>query len=235
MIADEIMKELEPLGSDRYKRVLMNHGIREPFFGVKIEYLKKIQKRIKKDYQIALDLYDTGNYDAMYLAGLIADDSKMSKRDLQRWVKNAYCSALGEYTVAWVAAEGRFGHEMALEWIESKHDIVACAGWSTLCGLVALKQDSELDLGELKRLLLRVQQTIHKEPDAVRYTMNNFVIAVGTYVAPLTELALKAADKMGTVTVDMGNTECKVPSAAYYIKKVQQRGTIGKKKKSVKC
>ena len=34
------------------------------------------QKRIKMDYQLALDLYETGNYDAMYLAGLIADDAR---------------------------------------------------------------------------------------------------------------------------------------------------------------
>ena len=36
--------------------------------------LKKYQKRIKKDYQLSLDLYDSGVSDAMYLAGLIADE-----------------------------------------------------------------------------------------------------------------------------------------------------------------
>jgi hypothetical protein len=57
---------------------------------VAISELKKFQKRIKKDYQLALDLYDTGNYDAMYLAGLIADDARMTRKDLQRWVEKAY-------------------------------------------------------------------------------------------------------------------------------------------------
>ncbi len=89
MTAKEILAELKPLGSDSYKRVMFNHGVKEPFFGVKISELKKIQKRIKKDYQLALDLYDTGNYDAMYLAGLIADDARMTKKDLQRWIANA--------------------------------------------------------------------------------------------------------------------------------------------------
>ena len=68
MTAEEIVKELKPLGKDSYKKVLLNHGIREPMFGVKIEDMKKIQKRIKKDYQLALELYDTGISDAMYLA-----------------------------------------------------------------------------------------------------------------------------------------------------------------------
>src|SRR5215217_8745509 len=99
MTADAIMKQLKSLGANSYKKVLLNHGIPEPFFGVKIEELKKIQKRVKKDYQLAKDLYDTGNYDAMYLAGLISDDAKMTKKDLQQWAAKAYCGALAGATV----------------------------------------------------------------------------------------------------------------------------------------
>src|SRR5450432_440649 len=72
MTAKEILEELKVLGSESYKRVIFNHGVQEPCFGVKIGDMQKIAKRIRKDYQLALDLYETGNYDAMYLAGLIA-------------------------------------------------------------------------------------------------------------------------------------------------------------------
>ena len=89
MTAKEIVEELGTLGSESVKKVLRDHGVKEPFFGVKIGDMKPIQKRIKKDYQLALDLYETGNYDAMYLAGLVADDARMTKKDLNRWVKMA--------------------------------------------------------------------------------------------------------------------------------------------------
>ena len=97
--ARSILAELEPLGRASYKKVLLNHGIREPLYGVKIEDLKKIQKRVKKDYQLALDLYDTGVYDAMYLAGLIADEKRMTREDLQRWLDRATSPALCGSTV----------------------------------------------------------------------------------------------------------------------------------------
>jgi 3-methyladenine DNA glycosylase AlkD len=235
MTADEIVEQLRPLGKDSYKKVLLNHGILEPMFGVKIEELKKFQKRIKKDYQLALDLFDTGIYDAMYLAGLIADDSKMTKKDLRRWAEKANCPLLSEYTVPWVAAEGQHGIELAREWIESDKELVAASGWATFACLVALKDDAELDLAELKRLLQRVQKTIHKQPNRVRYVMNGFVIAVGVYVVALTELALETAAAIGRVTVNMDGTACKVPSAPEYIQKVQARGALGKKRKTVKC
>lgn len=235
MTAEEIVDQLKPLGTEAYKKVLRNHGVQEPVFGVKIEDLKKIQKRIKKNYQLALDLYDTGIYDAMYLAGLIADDPKMTKKDLRHWIEKANCAMLSEYTVAWVTAESTHGRELALEWIESSKEHVAACGWAILSGLVAITDDSELDLAELKQLLQRVQKTIHQQPNRVRHVMNHFVIAVGCYVPALTDVALQTAAQIGPVTVDMGGTACKVPYAPEYIQKVQKRGTIGKKRKTMKC
>lgn len=233
--AQSVLKELEPLGSESYRKILRNHGARDPFFGVKISELQKIRKRIKKDYQLALDLFDTGNYDAMYLAGLIADDAKMTKKDLQRWVGQAYCGGIGECTVAWVTAESTHGWEMALKWIESKKETVAAAGWSTLSCVVALIDDAELDQAQLKKLLGRVAKTIHAQPNRVRYAMNGFVIALGSYVRPLSADAIAASKAYGEVSVEMGNTACKVPDAEAYIKKVKAQGALGKKRKTVKC
>jgi 3-methyladenine DNA glycosylase AlkD len=235
MTAKEILAELKPLGSDSYKKVMLNHGVKEPFFGVKISDLQKIQKRIKKDYQLALDLYETGNYDAMYLAGLIADDAQMTKKDLHRWIANATHSPLASFTVPWVAAGSPHGWELALEWIDSKKALTAEAGWATLRSLVSIKNDSELDLPELRRLLERVRKSIHQAPNHVRSAMNMFVIAVGSFVQPLTDTALQIAERIGPVTIDMGNTSCQVPFAPDYIRKVQKRGAIGKKRKSAKC
>ena len=233
--AAKIVEELKSLGSDSTKKVLMKHGAKEPFFGVKIEHLKKIQKRIKVDYQLALDLYATGISDAMYLAGLIADDMRMTKKDLQKWVKGAYWYMLSEYTVPWVAAGSKHGRELALEWIESKDELVASAGWATLGSLVATKDDSELDLPELKKLLARIEKTIHKQPNRVRGAMNHFVISVGAFVKPLSELAIKTGERIGKVQVDMGDTSCQVPYAPDYIRKIEKRRAIGKKRKSAKC
>lgn len=234
--AQNILTELKPLGKESYKKVLMNgHGVKEPCFGVPISELKKIQKRLKKDYRLALDLYDTGNYDAMYLAGLIADDGRMTQKDLQRWVEKAYAGSLTGATVAWVAAGSSHGHELGMKWIDSPKPLIAATGWATLSSLVALKPDAEMDLSEIKGLLQRVKKTIHDAPDAVRYQMNGYVISVGAYVAPLTELAIETGEAVGVVTAHLGNNSCEVPYAPDYIRKIQERGTIGKKKKTVKC
>lgn len=233
--ANEVLKELKSLGTDAYADMMRKHGAVDPIYGVKIEHMKKIQKRIKKDYQLALDLYDSGVYDAMYFAGLIADDAAMTKKDLEKWVAAAKSPGISEYTVPWVASEGRYGMELGQRWIDSKKEAIASAGWQTLACLVAVKQDADLDIKALGALLDRVAKTIHDQPNRVKYTMNGFVIAVGGYVEPLTKKATEVAKKIGKVSVDMNGTACKVPSAPEYIEKMHKRGTLGRKRKTAKC
>jgi 3-methyladenine DNA glycosylase AlkD len=233
--ASAIMTELQSLGSESIKKILLKHGVKEPFFGVKVAYLKPIQKRIKMDYQLAKDLYATGNADAMYLAGLIADDEKLTKADLQTWVEQAVSNNISGYTVPWVATGSKYGYEMAMQWIDNKDEHIAAAGWATLSNIVSIKPDNELDIPSLKALLQRVAQTIHTANNRVRSTMNGFVISAGSYVMALTEDAIATSNKIGVLTIDMNGTACKVPNAADYIQKSIAKGSLVKKKKTVKC
>ncbi len=235
MTAQSILKELKALGSANTVKILKRHGAKDPCYGVKIGDMQKIRRRIKTDHQLALDLYDSGVYDAMYLAGMIADDAAMTKADLRRWGKQAYGASLAGSTVPSVATGSKHGPSLADEWIASKDEQIAAMGWCTLTSLVSVLPDEELDLGDLKRRLNDVAKTIHSERNEVRYAMNNFVIGVGCFVATLSELALKTAEKIGEVGVEHGDTGCKTPFAPDYIRKVADMGRIGRKKKSAKC
>jgi len=235
MTKDQVMSELKKKGSESIKKILQNHGASEPMYGVKVADLKVIQKKVKKDHELAMGLFATGNYDAMYLAGLIADESKMSIKDIQQWAERSNSKGISEYTVAWVAAESEYGWELGMKWIDSPKENIASAGWNTLSGVIAMKPDNELDIAAIKKLLQRIIKEIHSAPNRVRYTMNGFVIGVGGYIKDLTKEAVDTAKKIGDVYVDMDGTACKVPAATDYIKKMEAKGNIGKKKKTVKC
>jgi len=105
MTAKEVMKTLESMGSEQTRKIYTNHGATGPMFGVKVGDLKKIVKKVKKDHELSLELFDTGNVDAMYLAGLIADESKITKTQLKKWAKQATWYYNSEYSVPWVTAE----------------------------------------------------------------------------------------------------------------------------------
>ena len=233
--AASVLEELKSLGTDSIKKVLVNHGAKEPIYGVKVGDMKPIQKREKGNQTLAMELYRTGVSDAMYLAGLIADGALMSKAELQAWVKNAYWYMLSEYTVPWVAVESPFAVELAEEWTASASESVAAAGWNTWAGLVSVKKDEALPIPRLRELLRYVETHIHTAPNRVRYGMNHFLICTGAYVKELSQEAVDAGTRIGEVKVNMGNTACKVPRAPEYIARAVEKGSLLKKKKTVKC
>ena len=235
MTASEILHELQALGSESTRRTLMNHGAPENILGVKVGDMKPIVKRIKKDHALSLALYDTGISDAMYLAGLIADEKKITKQDLQHWAGQATWSMLSESTVAWVAAESPFGWELALGWIDADSEKIASSGWATLSSWVMIHPDDQLDLPALSALLERVATTLPQASNRVRYTMNGFLMSCGISVMPLTDLAIATAQRIGKVQVNVGNTACKVPDAAAYIQHAINKGQGGLKKKMARC
>ena len=89
MTKDEVMTQLKKLGTEQTRKTFARHGAPDNIFGVKVGDLKTLQKKIKMDHALALELFATGNGDAQYLAALVADDMAMTKKDLQTWADGA--------------------------------------------------------------------------------------------------------------------------------------------------
>lgn len=233
---NEVLEELEKLGSEQTRKTFARHGADiSRMFGVKVGDLKTIVKKIKGNQELALQLYDSGNLDAQYLAGLVADGSKMNKKQLEAWAKDASWQMIAEYAVPWVTSENKDGWALGLKWIKSKNESIASTGWATLSSIISTYPDDKLDLKQIEALMQEIPAAIHKAPNRVRYTMNNFVICVGSYIKSLTAKAKAAAKKIGNVEVDMGDTSCKVPNALEYIAKIESCGRIGVKRKMIRC
>jgi 3-methyladenine DNA glycosylase AlkD len=235
MTFQEVMTELQALGSEQTKRTFLKHGAIEPFFGVKVGDMKKMLKKIKKNHALALELYASGNADAMYFAALIAEPQLFTKDILQTWVQKATWQMLTEYSVAWMAAESPHGWELGNEWIHADNDLMASAGWATLSYWVALTDDNSLDFKTLQNLLDFIQQNIHTKKNRTRYTMNGFVMAVGTHIIDLHNQAKAVATAIGQVKVDMNGTACQVPDAFLFLQKMANTDKVGKKRKTVVC
>jgi len=229
------MSALAAKGSDTTKKILVKHGVQEPFFGVKIADLKPLHKQLKGEQALALQLYATGNADAQYLAGMIADGAKMTPALLTIWAETANWNMISGFTVAWVASEHPDGFALATTWIDSKQEALAVAGWKTLAALATTVPDETLQMRKFSELLDRVAKTISAAPDEVRLAMNSLLIAVGTYVAPLCERAIATARQIGRVEADMGDTACKIPEAELCILKSRRGMAIAPKRKTVRC
>ncbi|MEQ6855834.1 DNA alkylation repair protein [Lysinibacillus capsici] len=235
MNADLVMQELEALGKERTKKIYMSNGAHEPLFGVATGAMKPIAKKIKIDQALAEELYATGNYDAMYFAGIIADPKAMTVEDFNRWMEAAYFYMLSDYVVAVTLAEAPIAQEVADAWIASGEELKMSAGWSCYCWLLGNRKDSEFSESKLANMLEVVKNTIHDVPERTKSAMNNFLYTVAISYVPLHEQAVATAQAIGPVEMKRDNKKSTQLNAYETIQKEIERGRIGFKRKYVRC
>lgn len=231
----EVMNELEALGTDYNKKRYVSNGAQEPVFGVATGKMKPMRKQIKINQELAEKLYATGNYDAMYFAGVIADPKAMTIEDYERWIDDAYFFMLSDYVVAVTLSESDIAEEVADKWIHSGDELRMSAGWSCYCWLLGSRKDEEFNLDKLSNMLDTVEETIQNMPERTKYAMNNFIYTVGTSYIPLHEKALKIADSVGEVEIKRDNKKAQILNAYENIQTQVEKDRIGFKRRYVRC
>lgn len=218
--AKAVLAELEAMGTAQNRKVYARHGVGGPMYGVSYADLDKLARKIKQDHELALALWESGNHDARVLATKVADPGALGSRQLDAWARELDSYVIADAFSALVA-RGPLAAKKAAQWIDRKGEHVAQAGWNVVAHL-AMHPDIASD-EELGELIPRIERDIYRAPDRARHAMNNALIAIGGSRPVLREPALAAAERIGTVEVDHGETGCKTPDAASYIETMHRR------------
>ena len=217
MNLNEAMSALKSAAKESAKRTYLKHGAKEPLFGVLTGDLTALQKRIKTDHGLALQLIATGNADARLLGFQIADPVQLDVKTAQTWVSQASWP-MDTYYLGQLLVKSGIWMDCMIAWMAVADEWVQSAGYSLLAQ--RLKDDADSIPDDLaKKTLVAIEKGIHKAANRARYNMNTALIAIGTYKPGLRDAALAAADRIGPVEVDHGDTSCKTPSAPEYIRK----------------
>lgn len=221
---DEVMTALAAAGSEQTRKTYRRHGVTDPLFGVSFATLKQWLKRIGVDHELALALWDTGNYDARNLAYKIVEPARLTADQLDRWAREGATQSCSNYVAA-VACEGPHARDCAVRWLASDAVGVRAAGWATVAALAT--QDTELADDWFVAHLDEIERSIHRVHNDQRYAMNGALIAIGCRNPALRAAASAAAARIGEVEIDLGDTACKTPVAALAIAKAWEH-SLGK-------
>ena len=227
MNLEETITQLESLGTEQNRKTYKRHGVQGAQFGLSFANMDRLTRSIKRDHNLAQQLWSTGNHDARILATRIADPAQCDGQMLDAWVQDLDNYVITDAFSA-LAGQTALAQEKLAAWINSEHEWVGTAGWS-LVGILAM-QENDLPDEFFLPFLDTIQRTIHARKNRVRYSMNNALIAIGTRSHRLEPLAVQAAQAIGKVQVDHGQTNCKTPEARSYIQKTWEH----KEKKAAK-
>jgi len=216
----DVMRSLQQAGSAQTRKTYTRHGATGPMFGVSFATLSTLQKRIRVDHPLALQLWDTGNVDARNLAMKIADPAVITSADLDRWARENPMGMCGLY-IASLAQESAHGAAKAKQWPASPNPKLQATGWTLIAGPPSRDEHSPDET--YGKHLTTIERSIHAAQNEVKYAMNNALIAIGGRSAGLRKAAIAAANRIGRVDVDHGDTSCKTPDAVEYIGKMWER------------
>ncbi|QHA40467.1 DNA alkylation repair protein [Bacillus anthracis] len=220
MLLEEVMQQLEEYGTEQNRKTYKNHGAKEPLFGVSFANLKLLKKKIKKDHDLAISLWETKNMDAMTLATMILDPKKVTTELLNKWVQEVDYYCLMDVLMTAICTSP-IAIERMEEWTKSDDEWIGRAGWSLLAN-IAIKNKTLQD-DSFSPYLEEIKENIHNEKNRKREAMNSALIAIGIRNEDLEQTAIEIAREIGKVQVDHGATSCKTPDAESYIKKARER------------
>jgi 3-methyladenine DNA glycosylase AlkD len=227
MNATEVLTKLQSLGTEQTRKTYARHGVTGDCYGVSFAELEKLRKQIKKDHELARELWFSGVFDAGNLATMIADPEQMTAAECDRWVRAAKNYAMSSLLARNVAGKTEHREAMIAKWTASPKEFVAATGFDLLA--VTAMDDTKLPDSYFESWLTKIESQIHSAQNRVRHSMNNVVIAIGGRNGKLQEAALATAGRIGKVEVDHGDTSCKTPDAAAYILKRAARAKPRKK------
>ncbi len=226
MTANEILQNMEAMGSEQTRKIYGKHGVRGAMFGVSYANFGKLAKKIKTNHPLAQELWRTDNHDARILALMIADPNADDGVLAEEWMHDV--STAGNYVLtnalAMYMAATPLARLKADQWSASDDEWRGRTGWLLLAYIA--KNETMLDAAltdtYFEAYLSTIEREIHTRKNRTRDAMNSALIGIGVRNEYLHEQALAVAKAIGKVQVDHGETNCKTPDAAAYIQKTLQ-------------
>lgn len=221
MTLKQTMAALKKLGTAQHRKTYARHGAGENMFGVSFANLNQLKKKIGTDHQLAEQLWQTGNVDAMSLATMIADPRQFTARSADEWLA-AVDFRMVAGLLAGVIARSDLAAAKIRKWTRSRKEYTRAVGYDVLSHWLRDSPEA-VDPALAEGYLQTIEKQIHSAANEARYAMNGALIAIGTFKPELRSVVIAAAKRIGKVEVDHGDTSCKTPDAVAYIGKVAER------------
>jgi 3-methyladenine DNA glycosylase AlkD len=169
---DEVLRELAALENPRFRAVNERNG---DDHGVNLSQLRAVAKRLKKQHELAVELWATGDTAARLLATLICRPRSFTPAEVDTMVHDIRSPKLLDWFVVNVVKPGRFGEEFRERWAADDADLVGRAGW-TLQSDKVVKAPDDVDLDAL---LDTIERDMKDAPENTQWAMNTCLAMIG--------------------------------------------------------
>ena len=174
---------------------MARYGINvENAFGVSVNQLRKVAKRLGTDHRLALALWATGNHEARLLACFVDDPALVSDQQLEAWARDfdSWDICVQATTSLFDLTQHAWGK--AVKWAGRDQEWVKRAGFALMAGLAA--HDKSAGNRAFMKLLPVIERGAPDERNFVRKAVNWALRNVGKRNRALNAAAIACAERI---------------------------------------
>ncbi|GHC81589.1 DNA alkylation repair protein [Nocardiopsis terrae] len=210
------MAELAELKDPNIRAVNEKHG---DDHGVNLTKLRAVAKRLKKQQDLALKLWATGDSATQLLAILISRPKAFGRDELDTMLRQARAPKVHDWLVNYVVKKGPHAEELRLAWFADPDPVVASAGWALTADLVT-KRPEVLDL---PGLLETIEERMRDAPERLQWAMNTCLAQIGIEHAEHRARAVGIGERLEVLKDYPTPPGCTSPFAPVWINEMVSR------------
>jgi 3-methyladenine DNA glycosylase AlkD len=195
MQKDEILRKLKSMGNEKDRAGMSRYGINvKNAYGVSVFKIRELAKPIKRDHELARNLWKTGIHEARILAGFLADPKKMNANLMESWVRDFDSWDICDLVCAHLFDRTYRGPMKAVEWASRKEEFVKRAGFVLMASLSVHAKYAPDEA--FKKYLAIVKRESTDERNYVKKSVNWALRQIGKRNIYLNKEAIKTAKQI---------------------------------------
>lgn len=216
-----VRAELAELEDPRARAVNERHG---DDHGVNLTKLRGIAKELKKNDDLARQLWATGDTAARLVAILIMRPRSWDEAELDAMLRESRVPKVHGWLVNYIVKKSKHAEALRTTWMADPDPVVASAGWALTSERVA-KDPEGLDL---PGLLDVIDAEMKEAPERLQWAMNQTLASIGIENPELRDRALEIGERLEVLKDYPTPPNCTSPFAPIWITEIVRRRTEGK-------
>ncbi len=212
----DVMSALAELEDPKARAVNEKHGDNH---GVNLTRLRALAKELKKNDELALDLWATGDTAAQLVATLLMRPRGHDAESLDEMLRTARGPKVQAWLVNYIVKKSPHAEVLRRRWLDDPDPVVASAGWT----LTSERVNRNPDGLDLPGLLDVIEAEMKDAPERLQWAMNETLAYIGIENPELRERAIAIGDRLEVLKDYPTPPGCTSPFAPTWITEIVRR------------
>ena len=211
------LEELAQLEDPKARAINERHG---NDYGVNLTKLRAVAKALKKDPELARQLWATDDTAARLVALLICKPKEFTADELDTMLREARTPKVHDWLIGYVVTKGPHMEALRERWMRDTDPVVASGGWALTAHRIAKGTDDGLDHDALLSTIESQMSTAH---DRLQWEMNTTLAQIGIAHPQFRDRALAIGERLEVLKDYPTAPGCTSPFAPIWISEMVKR------------